>query len=53
MSPGAVAASTWPAADEADSYAPYGRGPGAYDRMSHEIQSQIGVVADALRPPSI
>jgi protein-tyrosine phosphatase len=40
-------------ADEADIYDPYGRGPEAYDRMSHEIESQISVVADALRPPSI
>jgi protein-tyrosine phosphatase len=40
-------------ADEADIYDPYGRGPAAYDRMSHEIESQVEVVADALRPPSV
>ena len=40
-------------AGEADIYDPYGRGREAYDRMSHEIESQISVVADALRPPSI
>ena len=37
-------------ADEADIYDPYGRGPEAYDRMSREIESQVEVVADALRP---
>jgi protein-tyrosine phosphatase len=40
-------------ADEADIYDPYGRGPAAYARMSHEIESQVSVVADALRPPTI
>jgi protein-tyrosine phosphatase len=40
-------------ADEADIYDPYGRGPAAYDRMSHEIESQVEVVAYALRPPSV
>jgi protein-tyrosine phosphatase len=40
-------------ADESDIYDPYGRGPEAYDRMSHEIESQVHVVADALRPPTI
>lgn len=40
-------------ADESDIHDPYGRGPEAYDRMSHEIESQVGVVADALRPPAV
>ncbi|GAB3880267.1 arsenate reductase/protein-tyrosine-phosphatase family protein [Terrabacter terrigena] len=40
-------------ADESDIYDPYGRGSAAYARMSHEIESLVGVVAEALRPPAI
>ena len=40
-------------ADESDIYDPYRRGPEAYVRMSHEIEAEIGLVAAALRPPSI
>ncbi|MBC9821916.1 low molecular weight phosphatase family protein [Terrabacter sp. MAHUQ-38] len=36
--------------EESDIPDPYGRGSAAYALMSHEIEAQIGVVAEALRP---
>lgn len=38
--------------DESDIPDPYGRGSAAYALMSHEIEAQLGVVAEALRPRS-
>jgi protein-tyrosine phosphatase len=38
--------------EESDISDPYGRGSAAYVLMSHEIESQVRVVAEALRPRS-